>query len=110
MRASLRSYGSCVVAYSGGVDSAFLACVAHQVLGDKALAAIADTPSLPRRELADALALAEKFRFPVRVRHHELRVSVPQTPPAEAAVRVGLAALRLAPAAGSALVAHLARI
>ena len=234
-----------MVAYSGGVDSAFLACVAHQVLGDKALAAIADTPSLPRRELADALALAEKFRFPVRVlrthefenpsylanpnnrcyfckhelfaelapvarkegfaviaygenasdvgdhrpgaqaaaefqvraplkeagltkaeirefsarlglptadkpqmaclssripygeavtpaklrmieeaedvlrdlgfydvrvRHHELRVSVPQTPPAEAAVRVGLAALRLAPAAGSALVAHLARI
>ena len=67
LRALLRSYGSCVVAYSGGVDSAFLACVANQVLGGKALAAIADTPSLPRRELAEALALAEKFHFPVRV-------------------------------------------
>jgi uncharacterized protein len=67
LRVLLRSYGSCVVAYSGGVDSAFLACVANQVLGGKALAAIADTPSLPRRELAEALALAEKFNFPVRI-------------------------------------------
>jgi len=67
LRALLRSYGSCLVAYSGGVDSAFLGYVAHQVLGDKALAAIADTPSLPRRELAEALALAEEFHFPVRV-------------------------------------------
>jgi uncharacterized protein len=49
------------------VDSAFLACVAREVLGDKALAAIADTPSLPRREFEEALALARQFQFPVRV-------------------------------------------
>ena len=67
LRELIRSFGSCVVAYSGGVDSVFLARVARDVLGDKSLAVIADSASLPRRELAEALEIAEKFQIPVRV-------------------------------------------
>jgi uncharacterized protein len=67
LRELIRSYGSCLVAYSGGVDSVFLARVAWDVLSDKSLAVIADSPSLPRRELQEALAVADKFQIPVRV-------------------------------------------
>lgn len=55
------------MAYSGGVDSVFLTKVAHDVLGDQMLAVIADSPSLPRRELEEALAIGRQFGFPVRV-------------------------------------------
>jgi uncharacterized protein len=67
LRELIRSYGSCLVAYSGGVDSAFLALVAHQELGARALAAIADSPSLPRRELDEAMSVATQFGIPVRM-------------------------------------------
>jgi len=67
LRELIGSFGSCLVAYSGGVDSVFLARVARDVLGDKSLAVIADSPSLPRRELAEALEIAAQFQIPVRV-------------------------------------------
>jgi len=55
------------VAYSGGVDSVLLAYVARQVLGEKCLAALADSPSLPRRELDEAVAIAGRFSIPLQI-------------------------------------------
>ncbi len=57
----LGSMGSALVAFSGGADSAFLAFMAHQALGDQALAVTADSASLARSELRDAAGFAARF-------------------------------------------------
>jgi len=65
----LRSLGRVLVAYSGGADSAFLAWAAHQALGAKMLAVIADSPSLARYQLADAIDFAREQNIPLEIIH-----------------------------------------
>lgn len=67
LEGALRGVGRLMVAYSGGVDSAYLAWIAHRVLGSNMLAVIADSPSLARTQLADALAFANEQGVPVEV-------------------------------------------
>jgi len=67
LHAQLRAHAPLVVAYSGGVDSAYLLAEAHAILGPQVLGVIADSASLPRQALADALALAEQIGAHVEV-------------------------------------------
>jgi uncharacterized protein len=67
LREILSAYPRLLVAYSGGVDSAVLAWTAHQILGAEMLAVIADSPSLARTHLADALTFAREHQIPVEV-------------------------------------------
>ncbi len=63
LRGLLGELSEAVVAFSGGADSALLAVVAHQVMGDGMVAAIADSPSLPRHELTEARRFARDHAF-----------------------------------------------
>jgi len=67
LEARLKGLGSLMVAYSGGVDSAFLAATAHRVLGDKMLAVLADSASLARRDMEQACDFAKSLGMPLRV-------------------------------------------
>ncbi len=67
LEAQLKGLDKVAVAYSGGVDSAFLAYAAYQALGNRMLAVIADSPSLARSQYDDALRFAREQGIPLRV-------------------------------------------
>jgi uncharacterized protein len=69
LRRLISTFDSAIVAFSGGVDSAYLAWVSHDVLGDRVLAVTADSPSYPERHRALARDVAAKFAFPHEIIH-----------------------------------------
>jgi len=67
LEARLAQSSKLMVAYSGGVDSAFLAATAHRVLGDRMLAVLADSASLARRDMQQAQDFASTHGIPLKV-------------------------------------------
>ena len=69
LHALIAGYRSLVVAFSGGVDSAYLAIVAGRILGPRALAVTADSPSYPDSHRRLALGIAGQFGFAHEIIH-----------------------------------------
>ncbi len=67
LKKEISSYKSLIIAYSGGIDSVLLLKVAHDVLGERALAVMADSPSVPRRELREAQRIAAEIGARMRI-------------------------------------------
>lgn len=67
LKQRVRALGRLLIAYSGGVDSAYLAWLAHRELGEDMLAVLADSPSLARSQMQDATAFAEEHALPLAV-------------------------------------------
>jgi len=83
LKDKIREKQRLVISYSGGVDSSLLALLAREALGDSALAVILDSETLPRRELEQALALAEHMGLNFRIARHNILQQEPfrENPP-----------------------------
>ncbi|WP_136799646.1 MULTISPECIES: ATP-dependent sacrificial sulfur transferase LarE [Desulfosediminicola] len=74
LKAYFEKLGTIAVAFSGGVDSTFVACLAERVLGDKAIAITVDSPYIPRWEIDEAKELAAS----IGIRHELVTVEIPE--------------------------------